>query len=232
MKKKWTDKEIEYIIRAYPETLTKNIAEKLGVPIKSVYNKAKSLGLKKSDKFFKKEASGRLHKLSESGKAYRFKKGHVPVNKGKKLPEYVKEKIRQTMFKKGHRPKNTLYDGAISLRKNKRGDVYKMIRVGLGKWVMLHVYNWEQIHGPVPEGKILVSIDGNTLNCDPSNWMTVTRAEHLERNSGRKNLEDKYVKRMLAPRDRQLYERLSQSHELIELKRTELKLRRTINECS
>jgi hypothetical protein len=37
-------------------------------------------------------------------------------------------------------------------------------------------------NGPIPEGKILCCIDGDSLNCDPSNWELKTRAEHGSRN--------------------------------------------------
>ena len=36
----------------------------------------------------------------------RFEKGHVPANKGKKMPAAVYEKSKHTMFRKGHQPNN------------------------------------------------------------------------------------------------------------------------------
>ena len=34
-----------------------------------------------------------------------FQKGSTPWNKGKKMPEYTKKKLKKTMFKKGNKPK-------------------------------------------------------------------------------------------------------------------------------
>ena len=137
-----------------------------------------------------------------------------------------------TRFKKGDLPASTLYDGAISERTDSNGNTYKHIRIAKAKWQMLHVYNWEKLNGPVPKNKILRSIDGNQLNCDPDNWELVDRAEHLEKNTGRKTLEDRYIISKIAHRQPDLKEKIARFPELIELKRQQIKLRRTIDECT
>lgn len=45
--------------------------------------------------------------LQESGKAYRFKKGDAPANKGRKMDASLYAKCSRTMFKAGHLPANT-----------------------------------------------------------------------------------------------------------------------------
>jgi hypothetical protein len=45
-----------------------------------------------------------------------------------------------------------------------------------------HVWIWEQINGPVPEGHAVIFIDSNKLNCDINNLMLVTRSELLSMN--------------------------------------------------
>jgi len=97
---------------------------------------------------------------------------------------------------------------------------------------MLQVFNWEKKNGPIPRGKIIVCKDNNSLSCKPQNWILIDRKKHLERNSGRDELTDKYIKNILAPRDIELRKQIAQSHELIVLKRNQLKLKRTINECN
>jgi hypothetical protein len=129
-------------------------------------------------------------------------------------------------------PYNTLYNGAITIRKDSNGHRYKWIRIAKAKWEMLQVHNWEEKNGPIPKEKIIVAKDGNQMNCDPDNWMLVDRREHLERNSGRETLEDKFVARMIFPRDKALQQRVLKSPELIELKRNELKLKRELNGCN
>jgi hypothetical protein len=51
------------------------------------------------------------------------------------------------------------------------------------EWKMLHVYMWEAVNGPVPDGHIVVFKDKNPLNCLIENLEMVTREEHMIRNS-------------------------------------------------
>lgn len=136
-----------------------------------------------------------------------------------------------TWFEKGHQPVNTKSDGAISQRTDSNGNTYKYIRISMHNWAMLHVYNWEKINGPVPEGKILRSKNGNQLDCDPANWYPIDRATHLDlNNNGRKTLEDNYIVKLLSRRNAELEPLIAAQPELIQLKRNQLKLRRAINE--
>jgi len=86
----------------------------------------------------------------------------------------------RTQFKKGGLPHNTKYLGheRVSV------DGYIEISVaetnpytGYGRrYVLKHKYLWERQHGPVPEGHVLKSLDGNRLNTDPSNWTLIPRS--------------------------------------------------------
>lgn len=135
-----------------------------------------------------------------------------------------------TRYEKGNLPAGTLYDGAISDRTDNQGITYRHIRIAKSKWVLLHTANWEKQNGPVPDGMILRCKNGNQLDCRPENWEPVDRATHLELNSGRKTLEDKYIINNLSRGDATLKEKVAQMPELIELKRNQLILGRTINE--
>lgn len=137
----------------------------------------------------------------------RFKKGDVPVTKGKKQTDYMTadaiERTKKTRFQKGGLPHNTREgDGAISIRKDNRNRPYKWIRIALGKWVMLHVHTWEQTHGLKSEGSVIRFIDGDTLNCNITNLEMVTRATNLRKNQvqiGRPRLsEEEKAKRKAA----------------------------------
>lgn len=226
----WTEEEIEILKAKYPHMRTDKLSEELNCTRTEIYHRVTKLGLKKTEEFLKSPDSGIMIKGSTRGSQFRFPKGHVPANKGKKMSEEIKEKVKHTWFKKGNLPNGTLYDGAITIRLDKSGHTYKWIRISKSKWRMLQVFNWENINGPIPKDKIIVCKDGDTLNCDPDNWMMITHNEHLERNSGRKELTDKYVVTKLANRDKEMREILRQSPEIIELKRNELKLKRAINE--
>lgn len=145
----------------------------------------------------------------------------------------IQERCRcKTTFVKGHLPKNTKSDFVITIRTSHCGSFYKWIRLSVANWAMLHVYNWEKANGPVPEGKILRSISGDTMDCSPENWQLVDRAEHLALNSGRSTLEDKYIANILTIRSKEMKPIYLQMPELLDLKRNELQLRRTINELA
>lgn len=108
----YTEAEKTEITRLYPHCSTKEIARLFGISAASVYNLADRLGLKKSPEYLKKLWSEMSRQLADSGTAHRFSKGHVPANKGRKMNAGVYVKVSATMFKKGHMPDNTLYDGA------------------------------------------------------------------------------------------------------------------------
>lgn len=109
--------------------------------------------------------------------------GNCPRNKGKKWTEFMSPegmaRSRTTTFKKGQLPHNTKYDGAQRITK----DGYIEVRIALGKWVLLHRHNWEKVNGPVPYNHIITCKDGNKQNCDPTNWVLMSRADNAKRNS-------------------------------------------------
>ena len=179
----YTEAEKTEITRLYPHCSTKEIARLFGISAASVYNLADLLGLKKSPEYLKKLRSEMSRQLADSGTAHRFPKGHVPANKGRKMNAGVYAKVSATMFKKGHMPDNTLYDGAESIRKDKNGHRYVYVRISLGKWIPKHVLLWQQAHGPVPKGYNIVFRDGNTLNCTLENLECISNAELMQRNS-------------------------------------------------
>ena len=83
------------------------------------------------------------------------------------------------MFKKGNEPFNTKYNGheRVSI------DGYTEIRIKKGTYVLKHRYIWEQSHGQIPEGYILVFIDKNPQNITVENLELITRKENMLRNS-------------------------------------------------
>ncbi len=177
----WTGSELRYLSARYPDHSAIVIAEYLGVSVNAVYKQAHALGLKKSNEFLQKLRFSQ--NLSEQGKRYRFPKGHVPANKGKKLPAHIKEKVKHTWFKKGQIPHNTKYDGYISIRRDSHGRPYAHIRIAQGKFDLLHRHIWEQHHGPVPEGKIVAFKNGDPSDFRIENLELITREENMLRNT-------------------------------------------------
>ena len=95
-------------------------------------------------------------------------------------------KTKKTRFKKGDLPKNTKYDGAITIRHNhkERGErPYKFIRVKQGKWELLHRYNWVKAHGSIPKNMVVVFKNGDTMNCEIDNLEIITKKENMLRNT-------------------------------------------------
>lgn len=85
-----------------------------------------------------------------------FAKGHVPANKGQKMPETTKEKVKKTWFKKGNSPHNTREIGS----ELENQDGYLLVKVkDTGKrhemWKPKQLLIWEKYHNEkVPKGFI------------------------------------------------------------------------------
>lgn len=186
-RKLWTDEDWQYMDKYYPDTPTEEMAKVMGRSLTSIYTAAKKRGLCKSEAFRKSEHSGGFQKGSNAGKRHRFKKGHIPKNKGKKWSEYMTEKAkagcRKTQFKKGNLPANTLEDGTITVRKDSKGNKYQWIRLAKAKWEMLHVNIWKKSNGNIPPGHIIVFKDKNPMNCVLENLEMITLAENMKRNT-------------------------------------------------
>lgn len=176
--------EDEMIIKYYPDCETKFLSEKLNRPISFLYQRSKILGIKKSESFFDGPYANRLKPGSKIGKKTQYKQGHVPYYKGRKIPPELKEKFKHTFFKKGHKPKNTLHDGAITVRYNKKGNYYrKYIRISENNWQEFQIYNWVNLNGSIPKNHILVCKSNDPLNCDTANWELITREDNMKRNT-------------------------------------------------
>lgn len=172
----------------------------------------------------------------------RFKKGHIPANKGRDFYEYASpetiKKISKGWFKKGHMPKNGegFKVGDITDRQTKNENrKMKYIRLGKGRWYPLHQYNWQKKNGPVPKGHCLWFKDGDWRNCKVGNLELITRQENMRRNSCSVRLTDGYVATTLARKkgrpghtDNDMYKKVLANKELIAAQRARLLLNRTI----
>jgi len=127
----------------------------------------------------------RQHKIDS-----RIKAGNVPVNKGVKMESSLKERIKHTFFQKGHLPKNSKYDGYISIRIDHKNRPYAHIRTSLGKFELLHRHLWRKVNGDIPPGFILIFKNGDCSDIRIENMELVTRKEHLFRNRWSKYPED------------------------------------------
>lgn len=121
-----------------------------------------------------------------TGRTGCFDAGHVPDNKGKKMP--FNPNSARTQFKKGQRPHSTKYLGHERLTK----DGYVEVSVAQTnphtgferRYVQKHRWEWEKANGPVPKGMCLKCLDADKTNTDPANWELIPRAM-LPRLNGR-----------------------------------------------
>lgn len=121
-----------------------------------------------------------------TGRTGQFPKGGEPANKGKKMPYHPNSAA--TQFKPGDAPPNRLplwsertgKDGYIEMKVPKKNPWTGHAT----RFMHKHVYLWEQVNGPVPDGHALKCLDGNRLNTDPANWQAIPRGM-LPRLSGR-----------------------------------------------
>lgn len=118
-----------------------------------------------------------------SGLDCRFKKGHEPANKGKKMSPEQYEKCKATMFGKGNVPANHMEVGEYThttdgylVRKVKEQGIQRE------RFEFVHRKVWEEHNGPIPEGKMVSFLDGNKDNCDIENLMLIDNKENMELN--------------------------------------------------
>lgn len=116
------------------------------------------------------------HSLN-SGLTGQFHKGHEPANKGQEMSPEMYEKIKGTMFKKGHRPHNTLKVGTEVIT----DDGYHKTKIAEPNvWELTQRLIWQENFGNIPEGMLVGFKDGNKDNLDPKNLMLLSNEEHLE----------------------------------------------------
>ena len=182
----WTQEEIKYLTLHYANERTDEIAKVLKCKSQRVYNKANLLGLRKSEEFLKSDLSGRITKMKASGLNYRFKKGQVPSNKGKKQTEYMSaeaiKKTLKTRFKPGQKIHNEKAVGAIVIRTH-RGVKCPFIKIANSVWMPLKNKVWMDANGDIPKMYVVRVKDGNVFNCQLENLELITMKENMAKNS-------------------------------------------------
>jgi hypothetical protein len=109
----------------------------------------------------------------------------------------------------------------VRIRKSKYG-LSKFIKIKNGHWKLYHVYIWEINHGVITKDHYLRFIDGDMLNCSIENLKLMPKNNVL--NSDRKIATD------MARKNPALRDELLKHPELIELKRAQQQLTKTIHD--
>lgn len=194
-KRLWSADEEEALRVAYPDTPTQVIATRLRRSVLATYQRAQTLGLRKSAAYMAGPHASRLRRGDNVGAPTRFAKGHVPANKGTRRPGWFRGRMRETQFKPGERsgiaaqnwrPVGTILADSddycrIKVREARRGEAtgFGNVRV----WPLLQRHVWAQAHGPIPPGHAVCFKDGDRQNCALGNLELVSRRELMKRNS-------------------------------------------------
>lgn len=173
----WTPEE-DIILRemyANDSVFAKEIADATGHTVSSVYQRAKTLGIRKPESF--RSIAGKIGTQHEKARAHRFKVGLIPKNKGKKMSAEQYEKSKGTMFKPGQKPVNFKQVG--SERVNRDG--YIEIKVANPRtWKLKHRVIWEEAHGPIPPGFNVQFKNKNSLDVRLENLYLISKADQLK----------------------------------------------------
>jgi len=180
--RKWTPEQLRLLNENYADIQTGELANLIGRDIDSIYKKATKLGIKKSEAYTAEKRRLERERLSASGVAHRFPKGHVPANKGLRRPGFTVGRMAETQFKKGQRSINWKPPG--STRIDTEGYILvKVAETGLFQWRFLHQDVWRLHHGRQPKGFCVTFKDGDKQNCEYSNLKLIPQAENMLRNS-------------------------------------------------
>lgn len=166
----WIPQRIEMLRELYSGHTNREIAKTIGVTENAVSGMAFKLKLKKSKEF----------KWEHASKSF-FRKGHTPMNKGRKQEEYMSagqiEKIKTTQFKKGHIPVNHKPVGHERITKNGYIEV-KTAEPNVFK--QKHRLVWEKHYGKIPRGYNIQFRDGDKRNVNIDNLYMISRAQQMK----------------------------------------------------
>lgn len=163
----WEPFEDEVLRQVYPDWPARLIAELFGLTITTIYKRAATLGLRKSDRFMSETTRARMASPTHGGHATKFKKGHASWNKGMKGLDIGG---KETRFKRGER-----HGAAVGLWQpigaEREVDGYlqrKVTDTGYAPrdYRPVHHLVWQAAGREIPVGHALVFRDGNRRNID------------------------------------------------------------------
>ena len=112
-----------------------------------------------------------------------FKKGGIPHNKGKKMPQSIYAQCSKTMFRKGNIPPNHRPVGSERLN----ADGYIEVKVEEpSKWKLKQRLIWEAMTGEkLSSNDVIIFLDQDKQNFAPENLFKLTRSELIRYNQSR-----------------------------------------------
>lgn len=189
----WTKAETALLRQHYPTLPGPKLAAMLGRPLRTVYHKAWSLGLRKTTETISVMARQAMQEPTHAGRQTQFKPGMTPWNKGTHFT--AGGRSAETRFKRGEKrgAAQHNYVPIGSLRISKGGYLERKVNdthpTPARRWIAVHRLVWEAANGPIPTGCIVTfkpgqktaieaDITADRLEC-------ITKAQNLQRNSPR-----------------------------------------------
>lgn len=218
-KRLWEADDDALLVARYPHEPTPALARELRRTVQAVYVRAKSLGLAKSTEYLAGPHACRLRRGDNPGVAFRFKKGHVPANRGLRRPGWARGRMREAWFKKGERRGVAvrLYKPIGTERISRDGYLQRKVNDDLplqARWRSVHVLVWEATHGPVPRGHAIAFRNGDKRDIRLDNLECLSRRQLMARNTVH-NLPKPLAEtvQLLGALKRQIRRRRPRSHE-------------------
>ena len=185
----WTPERDAELARLYPHARTSDVAEQMGLRVTQINARAFQLRLRKSREYLASDQSGRKQPGCGANSGS-FKPGHSTWNKGVRFE--AGGRSIETQFKPGQlsgraavlwRPVGSLrltHDGTLQRKVTDTGNTGR-------DYVGVHKLVWEQAHGPVPAGHIVVFKPGQRTSEESEITIDrlecISRAENMRRNS-------------------------------------------------
>lgn len=188
-KRLWNAADDRLLVARYPHEPTPAIARRLRRSVAAVYGRAWQRGLTKSAEYLASPDACRLRRGDNVGAACRFRKGHVPANKGLRRPGWGPGRMKETWFRKGRRSgmaaQHWMPIGSIRLVD---GYVYRKVSDVPNvpytvNWKLEHVLRWTAARGPVPAGHVIVFRSGDKTDFRLRNLQCISRRELMARNT-------------------------------------------------
>lgn len=185
----WSAEEDDALRRAYPNMPTQPLAVQLRRSLASTYQRAGTLGLKKSAAYLASPEACQLRRGDNRGGRTRFKPGHVPANKGLRRPGWAPGRMRDTQYKHGQRNgraaqlympigSTRLIGGYLYRKVSDRPNVPHTVN-----WKLESLLIWRQAGRRLRRGQVLIFKNKNALDVRLENLERITRRQLMARNS-------------------------------------------------
>ena len=247
----WTDKMIQLLKDNYGTMTNKELAEALGLGLTSTRTKLYELGLKRMEMEYWSDEQARFLKshykkwgdteiaeyFEQNFKKHKkwttkhIRKKRLYLNLHRKSNQVGKIKIRNVVVRGSGRRSN--YKRWRSSPIKPLGTIVRWFEYGKCRhfiktekgFVLLSRHNWENVHGTIPAGHVVVRINLEIEDFSISNLKCISRAESMKQNFQHN---DNWYASMIARGDKKLKQKLLENKELLQLYRLNSQLRKEI----